>query len=453
MKQKNQLVSALTPLTPTSIIDVASGEFVSLSVLGEKITQMMDTVVGETERLFKAHQSGLLVDLLGYRGSPQPAEFARQAGYKTNFRDVLSREVKAVSRLEKLVQYKLVSETASYVANPTSNKQLPRFSATINLGAVDKQMASISLDGSELNLLWKCWDKEYYITFSIPAYVLKREVSKFSLPVVRFDKRNGSVGFIFSVYEDVKPRRGNKHTVGIDLGIIKPYSIAVVNKVGERVASYEATSRLTNLSNKRYRLLTEKKHIKAKITNRANRNLESSQQELELGRVSDKATRLTKTIAQQSGSEIAKKLTKHNTNTIHLEQLNWVSGYTGSKIGSSRWSHSQQQDAITHATARAGFKTKKVSAKNTSNTCHSCGSKITHNTKLRTVRCSSCQSVLDRDFNAAMNIAKQSLLFPVSQKLNGDTTVTNSGVALLLGKEVFSGAFVNSLSLMTRKTT
>lgn len=449
MKKRNELISALSPLRPISVIDTSTGEYVSMTVLEEKIETVIETVFSETKRLYAEHKAELCGKLADYTGSPQAAEFARQNGYVTSFTTTLPKPVKAKSRLEKLVQFKLVSETDSYVKNTNPDKKEHTFNRTINLGAVDKQMAGLSLDGSDLNLMWKCWDTEYYITFQLPSYVMKRNVVKFSLPIVKRSKKTGRFEFIFNVFELMKPRKGNKYKVGIDLGKVIPYSMAVVNKQGQRVASYESSPRLTQLSRKRERLMSESWNIKAKIENRAKRGLSSPVQEIELSRVTNKTTRLTKTVAQQTGSEIAKKLAKHNSNLIHVENLSWISGSKNSKIGSSRWSHSQQQEAIIHATSRIGYKTKKVSPRNTSQSCHGCKATIIHR-KNRTVWCGECRTTLDRDFNAAMNIAK--FVFPVSKKLNGDTT-GNSGVTFAESKEVLQENLLLFCHSLTRMAT
>lgn len=435
-KRKGELISALKPLTPTSIINTATGEYVDPNTFQEKLALLVHAVQDETIRLYEISQLNLSTDLLDYTGTPQPAEYARQKGYRTSFNETLPKSVKAKSRLEKLVQYKLISETASYVLNPNQDKKEHSFSHSINLGAVDKQMASLSLDGGELNLVWKCWDAEYYLSFTIPSYVFERSIIRFTLPTVKLDKKTNQYVFVFNVVEMRKRRNGKAHIVGIDLGIVKPYSMAIVNDAGERVASYDASPRLTKLSRKRERLITEARNLKTRIENRSNRGLSSPVQEIEYARTRDKASRLTKIIAQQTGAEIASKLAKHNANLIKIENLKWVSGSQKSKIGSSRWSHSLQQEAIIHSTTRIGYTTKRVSAKNTSQLCHACGNKITH--QKRIVRCGECKSQLDRDFNAAMNIAKQ-IIFPASKKLNGNTT-ENSGVTSILGSgEAFSG--------------
>jgi hypothetical protein len=436
-KRKGELISALKPLTPTSIINTATGEYVSPSVLQEKLALLVTAVRDETIRLYSQSKTVLDEELVDYTGTPQPAEYARQKGYLTSFNESLPKPVKAKSRLEKLTQYKLISETASYILNPNPDKKEHSFSHAINLGAVDKQMASLSLDDTELNLLWKCWDEEYYLTFDIPSYVLDRDIVRFTLPTIKLDKKIKQYVFVFALVEMGKPRKGKAHTIGIDLGKIKPYSMAVVNHAGNRVASYDASPRLTQLSRKRERLIAEVRNLDARIENRAKRGLSSQVHETEYYRTRDKATRLTKTIAQQTGAEITNKLAKHNSNLIKIENLKWISGTQTSKIGSSRWSHSLQQEAITHSTTRIGYTTKRVSAKDTSQSCHSCGNKIKHQ-KNRTVWCGECKSRLDRDFNAAMNIAKQPI-FPVSKKLNGNTT-GNSGVTPILESgEAFSG--------------
>lgn len=136
-----------------------------------------------------------------------------------------------------------------------------------------------------------------------------------------------------------------------------------------------------------------------------------------------KLTRLKNAIAQQMGSEVSQKLAKHNLNTLNVENLTWV---TGKRYG-GRWNHSRQQETITHSLARVGIRVKKVNPKNTSQTCHKCGNQITHKTEARTVWCEECRTELNRDFNAAMNIAKKNLTtYPVTKRDNGSNPTSGS---------------------------
>lgn len=368
----------------------------------------------ETQRLFIENQTRLCTEINETPRIGSANSFARQRNYRSNSQ-TLPAEIKAKSRINELILHKLVSETTSYVRNPNPRKQLPSFGSKINLGAVDSQMATISINANIISLVWKCWDKEYLLEFTVPEYALKRNIIKWSLPTV--EVQNGESVFIFTIRERPKSREIGKGSAGIDLGRIKPYVLAVINDKGNRVAHYETSGRLTQLNKKRERLLVEKKHILAKAKQYEALGLDPTILWTELGFKRDKITLLGNVIAQQIGSEVTKKLVKHNVNTLNVEDLRWA---VGKKYG-SRWTHSKQQTAITHALAREGIKTRKVNPKNTSQSCHKCGTAITHNSKKRTVWCVECKTSFDRDFKAAMNIANKAKHYPIGNRTIGDS--------------------------------
>lgn len=407
MNNLKKLVSALPLLNPTAIFNVETGEEVALIELKEKIRSLLDYCCAETNQVYSSQETHILSILFGRSKIIAPAEFARQNNIK--IRKNLPANVKAQSRIEKLVQYKIISEASSYLNNSNPRKQAFTFNKTINLGAVDKQMASLSLDGTELTLLWKCWDKEYLLTFTIPEYVLKRNILKFTLPVI------SEQGFRFTVMEQVPEKPQGKHKAGLDLGRKIPYTIAVTNQAGNRVAHYITSKNLTKTNNKREHLLVQKKQLNQKILVYNTLGLSPEKLIVERDYVRNKITRMSASLATQLGAEIKTKLVKHNLNIIQMEDLRWV---TGSKYG-GRWNHSRQQHHITHSLARTGIKTKIVNPKNTSQECYNCGTKLVHNTKTRTVWCIECKTVLDRDFNAAMNIANRIKTYPVSKRENG----------------------------------
>ncbi len=402
-----KLTSSLPLLQPTAIFDTKTGLQITVEQHLINVNQLLDYCYTEAKHVHGQHETRLETILVNRNKISAPAEYGRQNGLRT--RKNLPRTVKAQSRIEKLVQHKVISETASYINNPNPRKQLFNFNHTINLGSIDKQMASLSVSGNELSLLWKCWDTEYLLTFTIPDYVLSRDIVKFSLPVV------SGKGYWFSIQEAV-PERSGRLTAGLDMGRVEPYTIAVVNPTGARVASYTTSGRLSQLNKKRERLLVEKKHILTKAKHYEKLGLNPEILWVEYGHKRNKITTLGKVVSQQVGSEITKKLIKHNLNILNVENLSWV---TGVKYG-SRWNHSIQQQAIAHSLLRKGIQVKKVNPKNTSQSCHGCGETIKHDTKNRTVRCDNCRTVLDRDFNAAMNIAKRTKRYPVLQRQNGD---------------------------------
>ena len=65
--------------------------------------------------------------------------------------------------MEWLINHKLISVVSSYVLNPNQHKQEPSFDLSVNLGAVDKQYASLAYDGEQIILTTKIWDGEYVL--------------------------------------------------------------------------------------------------------------------------------------------------------------------------------------------------------------------------------------------------------------------------------------------------
>lgn len=414
MKKKNELISAVAPLKPKAIWDVKTGESLSLSALEVDLEALCSFVQTETLRVFEGQTEKVIEDAAELKGSAN--SYGRQLGYASSYGD-LPREVLAKSRINELFLYKLMSEVASYSKNTNPKKQRPTFPKMINLGAVDKQMASLSKVGNVLTLKFKCWSREYLIDFIIPAYVLNRDIIKVSLPLIRHT--NKGYEFIFTVKELIPTLPDGRLKAGVDLGRVEPYTLAVINDKGNRVAHYTTSGRIKELNRKRENILAHKRNIYAKIDHYGELGLSTDVLMTEKQRLGNKARILGNVVAQNLGAEITHKLAKHSLNILNVENLSWVQG---SQYG-SKWNHSRQQETITHSLARTGVKVKKVSPKYSSQLCHGCGSQLTH--LKRTVRCAECQTSFDRDFNAALNIASERHLnkrYPslVSNRLVGD---------------------------------
>lgn len=408
-----KLISAMPPLRPIEIWDAKTGEKLSLTILEQDLENICSFVQSETKRVFDQDVDAVVRDASGCKGSAN--SYGRQKGYKSDYKNLPS-NVLVKSRINMLFLHKLISETASYANSPNPNKKHPTFSKTINLGAIDSHMATLSKDGKTLSLLWKCWSREYLLEFNIPDFILKRDVIKYTMPTVRYTKQG--YDFIFTIQEAIPIQPKSKSIAGLDLGRVDPYVVAVVNPKGKRVAHYSSSPQLKKLNQKREDILLNKKYILAKEAQYTKLGMDTEILKIEKSRLSHKAKLLGKVIAQTVGAEIAKKLQKHSLNTLHVENLSWA---TGAKYG-SRWNHSKQQEAIAHAVLRNGTRIKKVNPKHSSRNCHECGTVLSNNG--RKVRCSNCQTNLDRDYNAALNIATLNHLtknYPVlTNRLNGD---------------------------------
>lgn len=409
---KNKIISSLPPLQPVSVVDVSTGEVVSLAEHAVAANSLLDFVVESVQKYPKVSlESKLLED----KRRVAPAEWARSNGFKLDT-SLLPRDVKAKSRVEKLFQHKLVTECKSFVENPNPLKKPPNFGPKINFGAVDTQMIpSFALEGNSLYITIKMWDREFELVFAVPEYVLEKNISKWSKPTL--ERRRGTLYYIFSVQETCSVRAESDQYAGLDLGRVEPYHLVVQNKSGARVADYKAPGRLKQLNTKRERILLEKKHTGSKANSYDELGLDSSVLRQQSKHLASKAARLGVSVALETGAAVTKQLSKHPVQVLALENLKWA---VGSQYG-SRWTHSKTQDAIEHATERKGIRVKKVNPKNTSQECHKCGSRVVHNARTRIALCSSCKEQFDRDFNAAMNIARKvNTRHPVRQSRNGD---------------------------------
>lgn len=411
MKKQNEITSALPPLRPVRVVDVRSGEVLGLLEHDNVLGKLVEYVQGIVEGYPK---SRLFEDLKGHKGRIAPAEWARQNNHLVPVKTYPS-EMLGKSRVQRLIAHKLVSESLSYVNNPNPRKQLPSYAPKINLGSADKQLVTLSSNDNKLSLLLKAWDRELLMEFTLPPYLNQRNIKKWCLPTIEF--HNGQIVYRFSIIEETKVRNSNKYIAGIDLGRIEPATIVVINESNHRVADYKIRGNARLLNIKCEALLNNKKHIINKIKQYDALGLDSTVLKLESTRITRKASVLSTEISRLTASQVTKLLMKHSLNTVHVENLKWV---TGSKYG-SKWAHSQVQSAMEHSLAREGIKVKKVNARNTSQSCSKCGNKIIHNSRKRTVHCIECKIVLDRDYNAAINIARNINInhCPVPERRNG----------------------------------
>ncbi len=398
-KRSTALISALPALKPNLIINTLTGEIITQTELDNDLEQLVTQIVTTSETYYNTNKTIIDQALTTYTGYPQPESYARSQGWKLSMG--LPREVKAKSRVERLASYHMVQTVSSHILNQDPHKQAPSFSKTINLGAVDNQMVSLQLEGNQLVLNFKCWTSEYELHFNLPPYLAERNIIKYSLPIIRLDKMRGWV-FNFSVQEQPKTRDIGTHAAGVDLGRVEPYAMAIVNGEGNCVAHYVTGGRLKRLNLKRERLIVEKKHILTKAKQYEALGLDPTILWSEYGHKRAKITILGNVVAQEVGAEVTRKLIKHKVSLLNVEDLRWA---TGAKYG-SRWNHSAQQVAITHSLAREGLRVRKVNPRNTSQECHKCGARVVHDSKRRTVWCVKCKAGFDRDFNAAMNIAR-----------------------------------------------
>jgi transposase len=406
------LTSALPPLLPESIFDMDTGELIEPEQFEESLAKLVAFTQQESVRLWNENKNTLEAALKSITAK-SPAEVGRQANLKADLVS-LPRDVKVKSRIERLIRYQIVTSAKSFFESSIETKKEPTFSPYLNLGAIDNAMVILKQVEDKLELLFKCWDKEYLLTFSIPAYILSRDIIKFTLPVIKPWDNNW--GFLFSIQEKPLAVQPNpKYIMGIDLGRVEPYTLIVANAMtGSRLAQYTATPRLRHLIAKRDRLNDEIKYLAIKANTHKVLGIPRNEiLQLERERTRAKRNRILNKITWLIATEIDKATIKWSPQYVAIEDLSWVSP----KHGVSRWTHSKDQQAITHKLTRNGRITIKVNPRNTSQECHKCGNTIKHIKGKRLVVCDNCVLTFDRDINAAMNIA----LRPLRKRSKGNS--------------------------------
>lgn len=412
----HKLISAVKDLQPYQVIDEETGEILDAGEWHANLLALMDYCQGKTVEVLDTYSCLMNVLLTAGEKIGAPTGFAWKYSIRPNLTDYPN-DCLAASRVEKIIQHNAVSLYSSYYYNDNPKKNPPSASKLINLGAADKQIASITIEEHVLKLHFNCWNRHYVMYFLLPLYIGKYDVQKFALPTIRWNDKDNAPLFTFPIYEafeyslDSKDKTRKVITGAYDLGRLKPFVLSIVNHRGGVIAEYEASPRLKEVNAKRERLIQEKKDIYAKIDAYEALRIfpeKVAALRLEVGFKTAKIKALGNQVTLMMGREVADLCVKHNVDVVACENLSWVNGAIGR---SSKWNHSAQQSAIEHALCRGGVLQVKRSAKNTSRTCCECGSRnVKVSASKRAVSCGDCGSVMDRDRSSARYQARREAL-------------------------------------------
>ena len=345
-----------------------------------------------------------------------PAEAGRQAG--VTMPDFLASGRTGRSRKEKLIQYnvvtayrswaervKAVNNTSSKYVNQgwkrTMNASAPSYGeAYINLGAVDRNYAVIennpTIDG-EVILRMVIQGQWYRLIFDFDT--ARFSEGKVTLPLIKV--QNKQPIFFFSVVTDnpVVQFSGD-WVIGVDVGITD-YATVVVRSTntGQVVRETTLSQRVHSLwnsvkaSEKQMRFL--KKKADRLLYQRQARM--SALDEAQLHR--EAASRKKRELAILAAQEIADLSHQWGNAVVAVEDLSWVTN----TMQNGWWNRGAFTQWLTHYVSQNGGWVLSVSATNTSQLCHICGSRVTHPTHKTSV-CPT-HGEMGRDINAAANIA------------------------------------------------
>lgn len=413
---KNRTYKAFT-VHPSHVLDLNGEVLEAVPIMAELASEIQGISAYAT---YVVRNDTMLGFELSQVTVTQPAVAGRRAG--VTMPDFLVTSKSGRSRKEFLVQHNVVTAyrswqerisaangvSAKYVSlgwKRTVNASAPTYGEdTINLGAVDKQYAVIEnnpfIDG-EIVLKMVIRGAWYRLIFNFDNTRFRE--GKVTLPVVKIE--NGAPVFIFAVATDNPVIQfSGDYTIGVDVGI-NNYATVVVrnNKTGEKVQETTLSQRVHSLwnsvraSEKQVKWL----HKKAKSLLYDRQGRMSALDEAQLHR--EAASRKKRELAILAAQEIAYLSYFYDNAVVAVEDLGWVSN----TMQNGRWNRGELMQWLTHYATQNGGWVISVNSANTSQLCHICGSKMTHPVH-KISRCPE-HGVLDRDVNAAANIAARAM--------------------------------------------
>ena len=406
---------------PTHILDL-NGELREIAPI---MSQLMSEIRNiSTYATYVVRNDTVLGERLARAGAVQPAAAGSRAG--VTMPDFLASGRTGRSRKERLIQYNVVTafrswlerikavngESDKYISQGwkrTMNAAPPSYGEDyINLGAVDKQYAVIEnnpfTDG-EITLKMVIQGQWYRLLF--PFDNTRFTEGKVTLPFVKVE--DGKPVFIFSVVTD-NPivQFSSDYTIGVDVGINDYATVAVRDtKTGKITYQTTLSQRVHSLwnsvraSEKQVRQLREKAARLLQDRTYERQAIMAALDEAQLHRAA--ASRKKRELAILAAQEIAYLSHFYGNAVVAVEDLSWITN----TMQNGYWNRGAFVQWLTHYVSQNGGWVVTVSAFNTSQVCHKCGSEVTH-PKHKVSQCAK-HGIMDRDVNAAANIAARAV--------------------------------------------
>lgn len=421
---KNQTYKAFTA-RPSHVLDL-NGEVLDSALVLGKLTSEIQGISGYAT--FVARNDMRLGFELAQVGAVQPTTAGRRAGVTMPRFFVEDEDGKPIagksgrSRKEALIQHRAVTEYRSWwervkAVNGESDKYVSQgwkrtVSASppsygedyVNLGAVNKQYATIENDpfaAGEIVLKMVIQGIWYRLFFRFDA--MRFREGEVTLPLIKIE--NNQPVFIFSVVTDNPVAQfSGDYVVGVDVGINNYATVVVRNTKTEKIV-YQTTlsQRVHSLWNSvrasERQVKQLKKKAKSILYDRQAKMFALDEAHFHREAASRKKRELTIVAAQ----EIAYLSHLWGNAVVAVEDLSWIAN----TMQNGRWNRGELVKWVTHYVSQNGGWVVSVNSANTSQQCHKCGSKVSHPI-YKVSLCPKC-GAMDRDVNAAMNIAARAV--------------------------------------------
>jgi IS605 OrfB family transposase len=193
--------------------------------------------------------------------------------------------------------------------------------------------------------------------------------------------------------------------MGVDMGLVRPFYCALSNneRYSKEIGSFDTFTKM--------RMKKQKLYKELQSTNGGKKGKGRNKKMKHLDNFKNNERNYVRTLNHQLTKMVVDEALKNNAGVINIENLSNFK----KNFAVRNWSYFEAQQMIEYKVKKYGIEVRKVNPANTSKTCHVCGhinENLTCDNKNKVMDdnrfwiCPECGNKLQRDFNAAINIAK-----------------------------------------------
>lgn len=399
------------------------GEIIDLDTVLETLKSTVNDIKALAE--YWLFQDSVIMDSL-ISGTYQDKKLPGQGNEAGRILGIVAPEgdIKVRSRYEKILQDKIVREGRAWASRinaydgntdiymsagykRTASDMKPVIYPKISLSAVDKQYAFfVESEIEGVIILQMIAGNDWIRLYFQYDHIRFSGAHEFSLPDIQIGK-NGELEFRFSAgYVYHKGDISEKYVVGVDVGIAHYATVSVWNTESNTIVySTDLSARVHGLENSVRSTNRQVRGLRRRIKSLKPFDSELFSLKAELTEQRQSLSRKRRELAILAAQEIADIASNWDNSLVSLEDLTWRKN----TMQNGRWNIGELKHWVNHYVNLNGSRVFNVNAAYTSQNCHQCGVAGKIHIKHRTITCDSCSLVLDRDINAAANIAQRAI--------------------------------------------
>lgn len=311
---------------------------------------------------------------------------------------------------DKYIKHNLYKNVKRSIDNTGKKPDIPIINRPrLNVGADANLILELFEDGILIkNLHIKEYTLDMFFPVNIDHMKKFKNLTNIGYPTIRI-KDNGDYVFDFVITSQVQTPKEQPNYLGVDPKMNNGFSAAIIYNNGSISKEIKPSKETLRHQSKIDRLKKDVKNKKARLKNKLQSYSKLSEEEQikrtqylvdEINSIRNKIKRIN-TALDWSGVNDIVHLAKQTNSTICLEEVKFNNG-------DNHWRNSLFVEKAKHTAKAYSISLKEINPKDTSKTCPNCGGKLEDKTlSERTSRCPNCKEEGNRDYFAAIIMAKK----------------------------------------------